>query len=141
MGHYRFYELDLSDHIMAGYSVECGSDAEAMRAARTLLERAAGVEVWKSTNCVAHLSAEARQLWGQLREELDGVPLAGAVVPARASAAARPRVARAALPFAHAARSGGFCRVCIAAMMRFARHGSRRNWRASCSNLMRRARS
>ena len=34
-----------------------------LRAARTLLERAAGVEVWKSTNCVAHLSAEARQLW------------------------------------------------------------------------------
>ena len=31
-----------------------------MRAARTLLERAAGVEVWKSTNRVAHLSAEAR---------------------------------------------------------------------------------
>jgi hypothetical protein len=60
MGHYRFYELDPSDHIMAGYSVECGSDAAAMRAARTLLERAAGVEVWKSTNCVAHLSAEAR---------------------------------------------------------------------------------
>ena len=50
MGHYRFYELDPSDHIMAGYSVECGSDADAMRAARTLLERAAGVEVWKSTN-------------------------------------------------------------------------------------------
>ena len=25
MGHYRFYELDPSDHIMAGYSVECGS--------------------------------------------------------------------------------------------------------------------
>ena len=44
MGHYRFYELDPSDHIMAGYSVECGSDADAMRAARTLLERAAGVE-------------------------------------------------------------------------------------------------
>ena len=69
MGHYRFYELDPSDHIMAGYSVECGSDADAMRAAHTLLERAAGVEVWKSTNCVAHLSAEAQQLWGQLRED------------------------------------------------------------------------
>ena len=69
MGHYRFYELDPSDHIMAGYSVECGSDAAAMRAARTLLERSAGVEVWKSNHCVAHLSAEARQLWGQLRED------------------------------------------------------------------------
>jgi hypothetical protein len=27
------------------------------------------VEVWKSNNCIAHLSAEARQLWGQLRED------------------------------------------------------------------------
>jgi hypothetical protein len=69
MGHYRFYELDPSHHITAGYSVECGSDAEAMRAARTLLKRATGVEVWKSTNRVAHLSAEARQLWDQLRED------------------------------------------------------------------------
>ena len=51
-----------------------------MRAARTLLERAAGVVGWKSTNCVAHLSAEARQLWGQLREDWMGVLLAGAVV-------------------------------------------------------------
>ena len=68
MGHYRFYQLDTSDHITAGHSVECGSDAAALRAARTLLERAAGVEVWKNDNCVAHLSAEARHLWGQLRE-------------------------------------------------------------------------
>ena len=29
----------------------------------------AGVEVWKRNNCVAHLSAEARHLWGQLRED------------------------------------------------------------------------
>jgi hypothetical protein len=63
MGHYRFYELDQSDHITVGYSIECGSDAAAMRAARTLLERAAGVEVWKSNHRVAHLSVEARQLW------------------------------------------------------------------------------
>jgi hypothetical protein len=69
MGHYRFYELDPSDHITVGYSIECGSDAAAMRAARTLLERAAGVEVWKSNHRVAHLSAEARQLWDQVREE------------------------------------------------------------------------
>ena len=55
MGHYRFYELDPSDHITAGFSVECGSDAAAMRAARTLLERSAGVEVWKSCHCIAHL--------------------------------------------------------------------------------------
>jgi hypothetical protein len=67
MDHYRFYKLDPSDHIMAGYSVECGSDDEAMRAARTLLERAVGVEVWKNSNCVAHLNADARHLWHQLR--------------------------------------------------------------------------
>jgi hypothetical protein len=54
-GHYRFYELDPSHHITAGYSVECGSDAEALRAARTL-KRATGVEVWKSNNRVAHLA-------------------------------------------------------------------------------------
>ena len=59
MGHYRFYELDPGDHITAGYSVECGSDAAAMRAARTLLERSVGVEIWKSNHCVAHLSVEA----------------------------------------------------------------------------------
>ena len=73
MGHYRIYELDPSDHITAGYSVECGSDAAAMRAARTLLERSAGVEVWKSKHCIAHLSPEARLLWDQLRTRVDGV--------------------------------------------------------------------
>ena len=40
-----------------------------MGVARTLLERAARVEVWKSNHCVANLSPEARQLWDQLREE------------------------------------------------------------------------
>ena len=79
MGHYRFYQLDTSDHITAGHSVECGSDAAALRAARTLLERTAGVEVWKNDNCVAHLSAEARHLWA-VAGRLDGVLLAGAVV-------------------------------------------------------------
>ena len=69
---YRFYRLDRSDHITAGYSVECSSDAAALRAARTLLQRAAGVEVWKNDNCVGHLSAEARHLWGQLREDWMG---------------------------------------------------------------------
>jgi len=33
------------------------------------LGTSAGVEGWKSNHCVAHLSAEARQLWDQLREE------------------------------------------------------------------------
>ncbi len=69
MGHYRFYEIDPYDHITVGYSVECRSDTDALRAARTLLERAAAVEVWKSNNRVAHLSVEARQLWGQLRDD------------------------------------------------------------------------
>jgi hypothetical protein len=68
MGHYRIYQLDPSDHITAGFSVECGSDAAAMRAARTLLERSDGVEVWKSTNCIAHLSREARLLWDKQRK-------------------------------------------------------------------------
>ena len=69
MGHYRIYQLDPSDHITAGFSVECGSDAAAVRAARTLLERSAGVEVWKSANRLAHLSLEAQPLWDQRREE------------------------------------------------------------------------
>ena len=53
MGHYRIYQLDPSDHITAGFSVECGSDTAAMRAARTLLEleQSAGVEVWKKRQC------------------------------------------------------------------------------------------
>jgi hypothetical protein len=69
MGHYLIYQLDPSAHITAGFSVECGSDAAALRAARALLEPSAGVEVWKSANCIAHLSPEARLLWGQLRKE------------------------------------------------------------------------
>jgi hypothetical protein len=68
MGHYRIYQIDPSDHITAGFSVECGSDAAAMRAARTLLERSDGVEVWKGDHCVAHLSPETQQLWGRLRD-------------------------------------------------------------------------
>jgi hypothetical protein len=68
MGHYRIYQLDPSDHITAGFSVECGSDAAALRAARTLLDRSIGVEVWKSANRLAHLSPEARRLWDQRRK-------------------------------------------------------------------------
>jgi hypothetical protein len=66
MGHYRFYELDPSDQIKAGHSLECGSDAEARRAACMLLDRVAGVEVWKSERCVAHITTG--RLWDQLRE-------------------------------------------------------------------------
>ena len=69
MGHYRIYQLDPSDHITAGFSVECGSDAAAMRAARTLLERSDGVEVSKCANCIACLNREARLLWDQQRKE------------------------------------------------------------------------
>jgi hypothetical protein len=72
MGLYRIYQLDPFDHITVGFSVECGSDAAALRAARTLLERSIGVEVWKSDNRLAHLSPEARLLWDQRRKEWIG---------------------------------------------------------------------
>ena len=68
MGLYRIYQLDPSDHITAGFSVECGSDAAALRVARTLLDRSIGVEVWKSANRLAHLNPEARLLWDQRRK-------------------------------------------------------------------------
>ena len=32
MGHYRFYEIDPYDNITVGYSVECRSDTDALRA-------------------------------------------------------------------------------------------------------------
>ena len=68
MGHYRFYELDPSDHIMAGYSVECGSDAAALRAAHTLLERSVRVEIWKSNYCVhQRTEGERRRVYGSAR--------------------------------------------------------------------------
>jgi hypothetical protein len=67
MGHYRIYQLDPSGHITAGFSVECRSDAAAMRAACTLLERSDGVEVWKGDHRVAHLNPEAGSS-GRLRD-------------------------------------------------------------------------
>ncbi len=58
VAHYRIYELDPADHILAGYSVMCRSDAAALVAARRLGDkRATAVEVWESGRCVAHLSA------------------------------------------------------------------------------------
>ena len=53
MIHYRIYALDYSAHVAAGYSVECRSDADAMRAAGRLLQRelATAVEVWQGTEC------------------------------------------------------------------------------------------
>ena len=57
LNHYRFYELDHSDHIEADYSVECGSDADAVRTAGRLLEHspAAAVEVWQGPGRVIQL--------------------------------------------------------------------------------------
>jgi hypothetical protein len=72
MTHYRFYQLDPADHIEAGYSVECASDDAALRAARSLLERSAGVELWTGNHCLAHLSMEAKKLWPQLRHDWAG---------------------------------------------------------------------
>jgi len=55
--HYRIYQLDTADHIMAGHSLVCGSDAEAMDAACRFAEQAASVEVWQSARRVASLSS------------------------------------------------------------------------------------
>jgi hypothetical protein len=66
---YRFYELDPANHIVAGHSVECGSDDAALRAARTLLQRSAGVEVWRSNQRLARLSSGAKRLWRQIRRD------------------------------------------------------------------------
>jgi hypothetical protein len=70
MGHYRIYRLDPSDHVTAGFSVECGSDAAALRAARALLEleQSAGVEDWKSANRLAHLSLRGPAALGSAAE-------------------------------------------------------------------------
>ena len=55
--HYRIYQLDTADHILAGHSIVCQSDAEAMDAACRFAEQAAAVEVWESTRRVACLSS------------------------------------------------------------------------------------
>ena len=57
VNYYRFYELDHSDHIEASYPVECGSDADVVRAAGRLLENspAAAVEVWQGPGRVIQL--------------------------------------------------------------------------------------
>jgi hypothetical protein len=49
MDHYRIYQVDHTDHITAGHSVECGSDADALRTAGRLLAQhpATAVEVWQ----------------------------------------------------------------------------------------------
>jgi hypothetical protein len=59
-GHYRIYQLDPFDHIKAGFSVECGSDTAAMREGSHTPGTFSGVEVWKKSNCLAHLSTPGR---------------------------------------------------------------------------------
>ena len=65
VNHYRFYELDHSDHIEASYSVECGR-ADAVRAVGRLMGQgpAAGVEVWQG---VGRISRLRRGVWQRLR--------------------------------------------------------------------------
>ena len=67
MAQYRIYELDPSDHITAGYTIECGSEADAMRAAGRLLQRepAAAVEVWQGIGRIGRLRAGGP--WTRLR--------------------------------------------------------------------------
>jgi hypothetical protein len=59
MAHYRLYQLDHSDHITAGYSAECGSDTDALRAAGRLLAQhpATAVEVWQGAGRIGRLRA------------------------------------------------------------------------------------
>jgi hypothetical protein len=57
--HYRIYQLDTADHILAGHSIVCRSDAEAMDAACRLAEQAAAVEVWEGTRRIGCLSIAA----------------------------------------------------------------------------------
>src|SRR5262249_19696881 len=62
IAHYRIYELDpAADHILAGYSLMCASDAATLLAACRLGERrAVAVEVWESRQCVARLVPRRR---------------------------------------------------------------------------------
>ena len=53
--HYRVYQLDTAGHILAGHSIVCRSDAEAMDAACRFAEQAAAVEVWESARRVGCL--------------------------------------------------------------------------------------
>ena len=69
MGHYRVYQLDPSDHVAAGFSIECPSDNAAISAGRNLLARSAGVEVWQGNRCVVHLEPTSPRLWDELRDE------------------------------------------------------------------------
>jgi hypothetical protein len=59
MIHYRIYQLDAADHILASHSIVCRSDAEALDAASRFAEQAAAVEVWEGTRRVGCLSTAA----------------------------------------------------------------------------------
>ena len=72
MGHYRFYELSPSDHITAGHSIECGSDDEAIARLAHSWNGPPGSRSGRATTASGHLSADARHLWGQLREDWMG---------------------------------------------------------------------
>jgi hypothetical protein len=57
IANYRIYELDPADHILTGYTLVCGSDANALIAAHRLRDlRTTAVEVWESNRLIAHLS-------------------------------------------------------------------------------------
>ena len=70
MTHYRIYQLDRSDHITAGHSIECGSDTDALRTAGRLLaqHRATAVEVWQGAGRIGRLRAGGP--WVRLRSRL-----------------------------------------------------------------------
>ena len=67
--HYRIYQLDSAGHILAGHSIVCQSDAEAMDAACRFAEQAAAVEVWEGTRRIGCLSTAvaARRDRGHIR--------------------------------------------------------------------------
>ena len=67
--HYRVYQLDTAGHILAGHSIVCRSEAEAMGAACRFAEQAAAVEVWEGTRRIGCLSTAvaARRDRGHIR--------------------------------------------------------------------------
>ncbi len=74
MTHYRFYEIDVADHVSAGYSVDCPSDEAAMSAARRLAQhRSAAVmmiEVWRSAQQIGRVRAvQAMMIWREMRRQ------------------------------------------------------------------------
>jgi len=60
---YRIYQLDTGGHVLAGHSIVCRSDAEAMDAACRFAKQAATIEVWESARRV---SSQPRQPSGRV---------------------------------------------------------------------------